>query len=67
MMSKEITLEKFQGPLDLLLQLIENDKLTITEISLAEVTEQFFKNLTSLEGERSEELADFLEIGREHV
>ena len=62
MMSKEITLEKFQGPLDLLLQLIENDKLTITEISLAEVTEQFFKYLTSLEGERSEELADFLVI-----
>ncbi len=62
MMSKEIKLEKFQGPLDLLLQLIENDKLTITEISLAEVTEQFFKYLTSLEGERSEELADFLVI-----
>ncbi len=62
MMSKQITLEKFQGPLDLLLQLIENEKLTITEISLADVTDQFFKHLTSLEGERSEELADFLMI-----
>ena len=61
-MSKQITLEKFQGPLDLLLQLIENEKLAITEISLADVTEQFFKHLISLEGERSEELADFLVI-----
>lgn len=61
-MSKQITLEKFQGPLELLLQLIENEKLAITEISLAEVTEQFFKYLVSLEGERSEELADFLVI-----
>ena len=61
-MRKEIILEKFQGPLDLLLQLIENEKLAITEISLAGVTEQFFNYLSSLEGERSEELADFLVI-----
>ncbi len=67
MKPKEITLEKFQGPLDLLLQLIENDKLTITEISLAEVTEQFFKHLTSLEGEHSEELADFLVVATKLV
>lgn len=57
-----INLEKFQGPLDLLLQLIEAEKLDITEISLAKVTEQFFQHLNSLEEDRSEELADFLVI-----
>ena len=31
----KISLEKFEGPLDLLLQLIEKNKLKITEISLA--------------------------------
>jgi segregation and condensation protein A len=61
-MAKEVKLEKFEGPLDLLLQLIENEELAITEVSLSEVTDQFFKYLTSLETDRSDELADFLVI-----
>lgn len=62
-----ITLEKFQGPLDLLLELIDNEKLAITEISLAQVTDQFFKYLNTLEEDRSEELADFLVIATKLV
>jgi segregation and condensation protein A len=61
-MAKEIKLEQFQGPLDLLLKLIEEEQLSITEISLATVTEQFFHYLSSLEVNRSDELADFLVI-----
>jgi segregation and condensation protein A len=61
-MAKDVKLEKFEGPLDLLLQLIEAEKLTITEISLSEVTDQFFQYLTTLEEQRPEELADFLVI-----
>lgn len=64
---ENLNLEKFQGPLDLLLQLIEGEKLDITEISLAKVTEQFFHHLNSLEEERSEELADFLVIATKLV
>lgn len=59
---KEIKLEKFEGPLDLLLQLIDQEKLTITEISLSQITEQFLNYLNRLEEGRSEELADFLVI-----
>lgn len=59
---KQVKLEKFEGPLDLLLQLIEGEKLAITEISLAEVTDQFFGYLNTLPEERSDELADFLVI-----
>src|SRR3989338_6596602 len=66
-MAKEIKLEKFQGPLDLLLQLIEQDELNITEISLSNVTEQFFDYLNKLEESRSEELADFLVIATKLV
>ena len=61
-MAKEVKLEKFEGPLDLLLQLIENEELAITEVSLSEVTDQFFQYLTNLENDRSDELADFLVI-----
>lgn len=57
-----ITLEKFQGPLDLLLQLIEQEKLNITEIAIARVTEQYFAYLSGLGETRSDELADFLVI-----
>ncbi len=58
----EVKLEKFTGPLDLLLSLIEDEKLNITEISLSQVTEQFFAYLNELEEKEPESLADFLVI-----
>ncbi len=66
-MIQEIKLEKFQGPLDLLLQLIELEKLNITEVSLSQLTEQFLNFLDKLENDRSEELADFLVIATKLV
>lgn len=61
-MTAAVTLEQFQGPLDLLLQLIEEEKMAITEISLSKVTEHFFNHLNGLEEKNPEELADFLVI-----
>lgn len=58
----KIKTEKFSGPLDLLLQLIEEQKLEITEISLAQVTDQYIKHLESMQDHDPEELADFLVI-----
>src|SRR3989338_1920850 len=48
MTAYELKTEKFQGPLDKLLELIEEKKLEITEISLAEVTNDFLRYLQSL-------------------
>lgn len=61
-MPTDLKLEKFEGPLDLLLQLVDQEKLSITEIALAKVTEQFFSYLDKLEKNRPEELADFLVV-----
>jgi segregation and condensation protein A len=61
-METAVTLEKFQGPLDLLLQLIEKEELPIAEISIAEVTDQYVRYLDTLEELFPEELADFLVI-----
>ena len=60
----QIKIEQFEGPLDLLLQLIEDEKLEITKVSLAQVTEQYIKvlNQRAKENVRAEELADFLAI-----
>ncbi len=61
-MNKELELEHFSGPLDLLLQLIEQEELQITDIALADVTEQFIKYLEEVEERHPHELADFLTI-----
>jgi len=55
-------LEKFEGPLDLLLQLIEAADLDITEVSIADVAEQFMAYLAAVEEKNPEELADFLVV-----
>jgi len=57
-----LKLEKFQGPFNLLLQLIEKEKLDITEVSLSQVTDEFLNYLKKVEQVQPYELADFLEI-----
>ena len=57
-----IRVENFEGPLDLLLQLIEQDELDITKVSLLEVTEQYINYLEEVEDKEPEMLADFLLI-----
>ncbi|MCL5009156.1 MAG: segregation/condensation protein A [Patescibacteria group bacterium] len=58
----KIKLQQFEGPLDLLLSLIEDRKLDITTIALAEVTEQFLQYIKQLESLDPTVLADFLSI-----
>ncbi len=52
----------FEGPLDLLLSLIEERKLDITTIALAEVTEQFLRYIKQLQSIDPAVLADYLSI-----
>ncbi len=49
-MPYQLKLEKFSGPLEKLLELIEAEKLDINEISLAKVTDGFLKYLEELRG-----------------
>ena len=58
----KIKLQQFEGPLDLLLSLIEQRQLDITQIALAEVTEQFLQYLKTLEKVEPTNLADYLSI-----
>jgi len=53
---------QFQGPLDLLLQLTEEKKLDITEVSLAKVTDQYLTYLKNLKNIALEDLANFLVV-----
>jgi segregation and condensation protein A len=57
-----IKLEQFEGPLDLLLELIEQEKLDVSQMSLATVTDSFLKHLQADKDIPTEELADFLVV-----
>lgn len=57
-----VTLEVYQGPLDLLLQLIEREELDITRVSIAQVTDQFLAHVRALEQQSLGGIADFLII-----
>ena len=52
---------KFEGPLDLLLNLIEKEKLDITEISLAQVTDEFLSYIQNSQVS-PQELVEFLAV-----
>lgn len=58
----EIKQEKFEGPLELLLDLIEREKLSITEISLSRVADDYISQIKSLGKIDPEELAEFLVV-----
>ena len=58
----DIKLTQFSGPLGLLLSLVEEQKMDITEISLSTVTEQYLKYLEEMSEADADELADFLVI-----
>ena len=57
-----VAVEKFSGPLDTLLSLVEERKLSINEVSLADVADQYIAYLRALEELPKEELAVFLVI-----
>ncbi|MBI3630866.1 MAG: segregation/condensation protein A [Candidatus Sungbacteria bacterium] len=61
-MSFRITQEKFEGPLELLAELIERRQLAISEISLGRVADEYLAHVRSLEAPDPEELAGFLVI-----
>lgn len=67
-MSVTFRTEEFEGPLDLLLQLVEREELDISEVSLSKVADQYVAHVNSAKGKiPPEELADFLVIAAKLV
>lgn len=58
----QIETEVFQGPLDLLLDLIEKAELDITVLSLAQVTDQFLETIKQMEEDDPSEVSAFIVI-----
>jgi segregation and condensation protein A len=62
MRAYQVELEVYQGPLDLLLRLIEREELDITTVSLAVVTDQYLAYLAQVRERSAAQLADFLQV-----
>lgn len=57
-----VSLSVFEGPLDLLLYLIEQEQLDISEVSLVAVTDQYLRTIEQMERPVPGALADFLVV-----
>lgn len=58
----EIKLEQFEGPLSLLLKLIEKEEMDVTQVSLANVANQYISYIREASNINPEEMADFLVV-----
>lgn len=59
----QVELPVFNGPLDLLLHLIEREELDVTAISLVQVTGQYLAQVRLMQSDQLESLIDFISIG----
>ncbi len=57
-----VKLEKFEGPLSLMLKLIEKEEMDITQISLAKIADEYVAYIRKSENIQPENMADFLVI-----
>jgi segregation and condensation protein A len=55
-----VTTPVYEGPMDLLLQLIERAELDITRLALAQVTDQYLEHLRNLENRPADEVSAFI-------
>ena len=61
-MMYQIKTEQFEGPLDLLLDLIEKEEVDITRVSLAKITDQYLEYINAQEDISLHNLTDFLSV-----
>ena len=66
-MPLNVALEAFDGPLDLLLHLIEKNKVSIFDIPIVEITEQYLDYVQKLETEDLSLMSEFMVMAAELI
>ena len=61
-MSIPVKIEVFEGPLDLLLHLIDKNKLNIYDIPISLITDQYLAYMVVLEANQMEVMSEFIEM-----
>jgi segregation and condensation protein A len=62
-MTPNVIVGSFEGPLSLLLELVERNQLEIASISVADITTQYLERVRSLTSLEPTELSEFLRLG----
>lgn len=62
MKTLHLQLEAYNGPFDVLLSLIDEQELSITDVALSQITEQYLQYLDQFDESPVEDLADFLVV-----
>ena len=60
MMELAVKLESFEGPLDLLLALIEKNKVSIYDIPISQITDQYLQYVEAMDRENLDLVSEFL-------
>lgn len=66
-MGIEVKLEAFEGPLDLLLHLIEKNKIDIYDIPVAEITDQYMEYVEKIKEADLDTMSDFLMVAAQLI
>lgn len=71
-MDLKVKLQVFEGPLDLLLHLLEKNKVSIYDIPIVEITNQYMEYISEMKRQDLNIVSEFLvmaatQIGRAHV
>ena len=66
-MALQVSLTAFDGPLDLLLHLIEKNKVNIFDIPIVEITEQYLAYVKQLETEDLGTMSEFMVMASELI
>lgn len=59
----QVSVEGFSGPIDMLLELIDQNQLDVTALSLAEVTDQYWREIEANKPMEADTLAEFINVG----
>ena len=66
-MDIEFKIDKFEGPLDLLLHLVKINKMNILDIEIEKITEQYLNYLNKMEKMNLEITSNYLVIASELI
>jgi len=62
-MTHTVAVGEFEGPLGILLDLVERRQFEVTSISVADITTGYLESIRSLKARSAEELSEFLALG----
>ncbi len=62
MATYRVSLESFQGPIDLLLHLVKKHELTVTQVALTRIVDDYFAALETLSELDLDQVGDFIEV-----